>query len=596
MANLNFNRVLTYGTQLNFGDGDDGIKHRTVIDIRITLPEWLISSAFVYDSNVSRPLFNRACLPFQVADNRLKTLLSDGWNIPNVTRVTHADKYQQADLIESKHCLLIHQSSNIQSATHEHYEQAVHYSYFRFGVWQKAACMIEKSTIWWESGIRYASMLPDGFGQLLPTRLHELLPYERAVCAGRAYRSYAGRGKPWRMKRCMPYQWAVKPAFFWHEIPDVIVPPKGNNFANLNFKCKWRNMPFYNVRLNFGNRCPGEDTKKLDFGRSIIIVNRFVLTDEHDNEIPCISASMSIDKQSFAWSFDLAVPYSARGKVAGDMKILVLHVNNYVWKMLVTGKSEGETFGKHTLNLKGFSQTITLAEPYIPTRTWAQQAATTARQVADEQLLRAGFDSGFELDWQLAGTWGWTLPAESWRFEEKTPIQVLQEIADAGGGFLQSHMNERKLMMLPQYPKPFWQWKQADILLPEGLILSRDLDTDESTLFNGVYVSGENTGVTALVKRTGTAGDKQAPMFVHPLIGDEAAARSKGIAILSSGGKKLKVDITMPLHSDVGLILPNTLVGYGNNIGLSNRVGIDVSWNNTLVIRQNIGIEQHLDR
>ena len=72
-------------------------------------------------------------------------------------------------------------------------------------------------------------------------------------------------------------------------------------------------------------------------------------------------------------------------------------------------------------------------------------------------------------------------------------------------------------------------------------------------------------------------------------------ARNKGMAILSAGGKRFDTDLTLPLHGDTGLILPNTLVGVADWVGLTNKLSVSANWENGLKIRQSVGVERHLD-
>ena len=157
------------------------------------------------------------------------------------------------------------------------------------------------------------------------------------------------------------------------------------------------------------------------------------------------------------------------------------------------------------------------------------------------------------------------------------------------------------MIVLPEYPAPFWEWDAltAAKVIPESLIKARSLDWNEKPLYNGVYVSGENTGVTAFVKRTGTDGAFQAPMYVNPMISHTSAARNKGISLLSAGGKQARIGIDLPMESTLGLITPGMLIQVqpSNNSaswkGLVRATNISAAWGKGLTVNQAIDLERH---
>lgn len=374
------------------------------------------------------------------------------------------------------------------------------------------------------------------------------------------------------LKRCAPYQHGLPiPCHASVEEPDIpVIPPQPDE--------------------------PEKEPPTPKTYTTVFIVNEFALIDpETGANVPCLSASVQTDKNSYAWQFRLSLPYNVADSVQGRLKELEVRINGYVWRMVVTGRSKGEEFGQTTIQLTGTSPTVLLADPYAPTRSMAANEAATAKAIAEAELERVDLQTGFALDWQLTDPLAWQIPQGAMAYQDKTPMQVLKTLAEAGGGWLYSHMNKREISVQPQYPKPFWQWKTPDLLIADSLILQRDSDYAENPLYDGVYVSGTQQGVTAFVRRSGTAGAYQAPMVSDPLITDETAARQRGLSVLSAGGKIMNVSLTLPLHEDTGVILPNTLVGVSDWLGLSTKTAIDVSWQNGLQIRQKISIERHLD-
>ena len=592
MANLNFGEALTGSTHLDFGkSANNTVAQDVTVSLgRLVLPKWDVLLGVVYRSNVLRPMIGQACAVFKTA-SKVSLARVGHWHRSQASRTTHAAGYEAGQIQEHDLYFAMVSAQAKQGQIGDGWQHAVNHQQDYDDGWQVGVGHERHLTgDWWQAvGVR--SALGGGFVQLVIKRLAQQYGYDdaAAVVLHWCYRAVQ-MAQVWRLKRCLAYQQAVYPRLGYAKY-DVLEPtPPATHYAHLNFACRWQFMAANDVVLVFGKRpC------QPNYG-TVVMVNDFVLLDPVNGvEIPCYSATVATDKQSFAWTFDLSLPLAAEEAVTGHLKELEVRMNSYVWRLLVTGRKRDEVFGKRTLNLQGRSPTILLADPYAPKWSWVQDKAMMARQIADSQLNRMGFDSGFELDWRLLDDLGWSVPAGAWAFNEQTPVQVLQAIAEVGGGFLQSDMASRKLLMLPQYPKPFWEWDKADLVINESLILNREATLSETPLFNGVYVSGEQVGVTAWVKRTGTAGDYQADMFTHALIGDEAVARNKGMAILSAGGKRFDTDLTLPLHGDTGLILPNTLVGVADWVGLTNKLSISANWENGLKIRQSVGVERHLD-
>ena len=165
-------------------------------------------------------------------------------------------------------------------------------------------------------------------------------------------------------------------------------------------------------------------------------------------------------------------------------------------------------------------------------------------------------------------------------------------------------MSEDIIHVLAHYPLPSWEWasQTPNIELPMSLITSRSRGRVNKPAYNGVTVYGENdNGIGALIKRTGTSGGYQPSMITSDLITDQDAAISRGKMILSDTGDIGNIDISMPLHQDIGLLLPSTLVGVNDGeswIGMVRGTTITgrLSSNRALEIDQSIDVERHFDK
>lgn len=340
----------------------------------------------------------------------------------------------------------------------------------------------------------------------------------------------------------------------------------------------------------------------------IFVTNSVSLTRSDDGrDIKLLGFSVGIDSNSYAWTFSATVPLSELSKVdtAHEQRIGVdFTCNGNLWRFILDSCDDSVSFGESSLTIKGKSRAMLLAHPYATQRGFKFDAAMSARQIADAELNRNGVASGFTLDWQLAGVNGWNVPANTYSYTGKTPINSLQWIAEAAGGFINADMSADILHVLAHYPIPSWEWaaQTPSINLTQSLITSRSRGRINKPAYNGVTIYGENdNGIGALIKRTGTSGGYQPPMVTSDLMTDTTAAISRGKMILSDTGDIGNIGISMPLVADVGVLKPSTLIGVNDGeqwVGMVRGTTITgrLSSNRALEIDQSIDVERHFDK
>jgi len=344
-------------------------------------------------------------------------------------------------------------------------------------------------------------------------------------------------------------------------------------------------------------------------GQGVIFVTNSVSLVRSDNgrEIKMLGFSVGIDSNSYTWSFSATVPLSELSKVdtAHEQRIGVdFECNGNLWRFILDDCSDSVSFGESSLTIKGKSRAMLLAHPYATQRGFKFDTAMSARQIADAELNRNGVASGFTLDWQLAGVNGWNVPANTYSYTGKTPINSLQWIAEAAGGFINADMSADILHVLAHYPIPSWEWaaQTPSINLPMSLITSRSRGRVNKPAYNGVTIYGEHdTSFGGLIKRRGTSGGYQPPMVTSDLMTDQDAAISRGKMILSDTGDIGNIGISMPLVADIGVLKPSTLIGINDGeqwVGMVRGTTITgrLSSNRALEIDQSIDVERHFDK
>ena len=83
-------------------------------------------------------------------------------------------------------------------------------------------------------------------------------------------------------------------------------------------------------------------------------------------------------------------------------------------------------------------------------------------------------------------------------------------------------------------------------------------------------------------------------MVVDPLITEAAAARQRGIAVLSDTGRQIAVSLRLPVLAETGIIEPGSFVAYQDGtldrLGLVRSTRIEASWPQ---VWQTLGVETH---
>lgn len=309
--------------------------------------------------------------------------------------------------------------------------------------------------------------------------------------------------------------------------------------------------------------------------------------------VPCLSFSLSLDVDSWAWGFSASLPASALPLIEpgedGEPVVLEASVNGTEFRVLAESMARERTFGRASVRVQGRGHTAVLDAPYSPLQTFNAVSALTTQQLLDQAL-----PSGWTADFGLTP---WLVPGSVWS-HQGSPITAALAIAAAGGGYLQPHATNQVLRVLPRYPVAPWGWGSVtpDIELPASVVTQEGIEWVEHARYNRVFVSGTNTGVLGRVTRTGTAGDVVAQMVTDPLITHVDGARQRGLPVLAEGGRKAMVSLRLPVLPETGVLQPGEFVRYvdggTSRLGLVRSVAVDVG---LAAVWQSIKVESHVN-
>lgn len=276
---------------------------------------------------------------------------------------------------------------------------------------------------------------------------------------------------------------------------------------------------------------------------------------------------IDIDADSWAWvmtctimnraSMDLIRPTSA-----GPAEV-VATVNGHQWRFIVESYGLQKKFPTERYQIKGVSRTQLLASPYAPQRTGRIDVPTGVLQLMNDQLDL----TGFSVDYQV-GLPDYTIPAGAWGYEDKTPLQVISEVAQSVGAIVYPDPVDDLVYIRHRYRQAGpWYFDglaagEIDAIILDAQIISYSSQWEPKPAYNYVLVSGITDGVATTVIRDGTAGDVAAPDDFHDLNLDSGQGRLKGLSVLASGGNQevVNVETVLPPGGTPKLVTPATLV------------------------------------
>lgn len=375
-------------------------------------------------------------------------------------------------------------------------------------------------------------------------------------------------------------------------------PPVGDK-VHLLFAQQWSgdtNLLFICERHGPGPQ-PGE-TVVVPVKEVYLVINSAVLIRVSNGKaIPTLGMSMSLDVDSWTWSFNAAVPSYALADLEPEDGVPVdvqATINSVPYRFVVESIGRERAFNQDSLRIGGRGRAAVLDAPYAPVMSFFNQDPRTAQQLMGDVLT----DNGVPLPWTV--NWGltdWNVPADTFS-HQGSYISALNQIASAAGGYLQPHNTDQVLRVLHRYPSAPWDWGSVtpDFEIPVAVATREGIDWVSKPRYNRVYVSGQQVGVLGRVTRAGTAGDMLAPTVVDPLITHADAASQRGRAVLSDTGRIASVSLRMPVLAETGIIKPGSFIRYVDGgvsrIGLTRSVQVEVG---LPAIWQTLGVETHVE-
>lgn len=464
--------------------------------------------------------------------------------------------------------------------------------------WENPARQSSAPRVCWGAAARVVDAIGSIYRYPPSLRVFRACAWRQAMRPWSEIIDFSFAGAEWAPKAWLfPYQEARQPPF--GESVLVLTPPSepipqyaADNilrFCSVQIGAPWI--------LRFGvDPCGGRIF--VPVRRVYVVLNSAALTRVSDGlDIPAASLSLSIDVDSFAWSFSatlLGPGALALVKNSDGVPVEVeAQINGESWRALIDSWGHTRAFGERAISVRGRGLAAYLAEPYAAVRTYTETADRLAQQLAAQEL-----PIGWALDWQLSD---WLVPAGAWSYAGKSPMAAIGAIAAAAGGYVQGAAAAKTVTVAHRYPTAPWGWAglTPDVSLPIDVLTQLGTEWQPRQPANNVYVSGRDQGVLVRVQRDGTAGDISLPLVVDPLITEVVAGRQRGTAEIANSLRHSTEALALPLDAGTGgLILPGKLIEVTGDAGgpwrgLVRATSISAGRQGGLSVRQQIDIERH---
>lgn len=341
------------------------------------------------------------------------------------------------------------------------------------------------------------------------------------------------------------------------------------------------------------------------------------------------SVTMSIDRDSWLWSFNIVVltkeSLDLIKPVQSNFSDIEISCNGWIWTCRVDGWKESIVFGKKAWTVTGKSPSMEIGDPYSSLSSYSNENVHGG-QIIDDVLT----DTGWTTEWQGNNSFiatskyinDWLIPAGVVSVTNTSCIKIIQRIIDSIGYFIQTNANTNNnpslngtgnqvLYIKPTHKQNAWKWNENSLITPKAVLTDRicsEIGRSNKVVqpVQAVIVSGENHGVIVSAVRDGynISTCQSAAVATEPLLTSIAAGTEKSRHIISQSGYWLMhslrlFSLSAPLSAP-GLLLPGDFIDMnetGSSTWRGQVIGVSINsgWSgNGLVTSQSIEVEQYV--
>lgn len=315
------------------------------------------------------------------------------------------------------------------------------------------------------------------------------------------------------------------------------------------------------------------------------------------DDIPIVISNISISRSRGQWASSVSIDFSSRIDASrAENQLLKVDINGYEFFTLLEQTSVSKVFGNETYRGTGRSRSAELATPYVLPISYTNATSRSFSGLLNDMLQFTG--------WTIAlnGIVDFNVPAGAFSVGNKSPIDAVQEAVAQLGCMLLSNDETKALTVVPRWPTVPWLMDGVipDLTVHDAVITSYSESKEIGTECNVVWLRGEQQGISAKVKRAGTAGNIAADDISAQLIVDNQAARTAGTNALADTGNKLNINMSLPIMADLPPATPGMLIGIREGVdvfkGTCDSVTISASVSDTgdIDVEQTITVVRHV--
>jgi hypothetical protein len=372
-------------------------------------------------------------------------------------------------------------------------------------------------------------------------------------------------------------------------------PPIGD-FINFNIDLPLTlvgdqdHIDFYFDSLSYDLRCNQQEPSGwrdsdiepplTTVGRKVIfqevyIVNNTVLISRLPDMLPIHATQINIqtDVNSWCWSFNLTTSHKASLDAlipaTSNPTEIEVNINGWRWHFIVEEWEESRGFPNASYRVSGRSKSAYFAEPHAEKRNYTYNGVGDINVIAliNNELSR-GASTGWTIELpadMLSLQTAWNIPKEVYSYTDKTPIEVISEIAACIGCFIYTDPTLCKIYLKRKHPVKAWEIDTAttDLYMLESVVPSLSKKRTRKPFYDVVFCVSPKKNLMGKLKRNLYAGNKMANVVSNDYLTCQEAMTEAGKYILGETGEWKTISLSsqlMPTGQEPALILPTNIV------------------------------------
>jgi len=238
-------------------------------------------------------------------------------------------------------------------------------------------------------------------------------------------------------------------------------------------------------------------------------------------------------------------------------QLLLISINGYEFFAIAEQVNKSSSFGTENFTANGRSKTALLAAPWMGAVSYTNTVAKSFAGLLSDILANSGWSL------ELIGIPDFVVPKGAYSAIADSPLDLLNDAVSQLNCMIIADEANQVVKVYPRWPTVPWEFSSsvADVNIHDAVILTYNSQEEINQPCNVVWLRGEQNGVSARVKRTGTAGDIAAQDIAASLIVDAQAARVAGTMVLADTGNKEIVSVTLPIMNDLPPLQKGMLIG-----------------------------------